>query len=79
MCEKQRGMSERSSLFPFLYSFRVYILPKAGEHHSVRKISAENRHHRAEIRAVRESGRNSLIYKNSRRIRSAGVCVFFAV
>lgn len=82
MCEKQRKMSERSSLFPILYSFRVYIfidLPKAVKHHSVWEITAESRYHRAEIRAVRETERNSLIYKNSRRIRSAGVCVFFAV
>ena len=67
MCEKQRKMSERSSLFPILYSFRVYIfidLPKAVKHHSVREITAESRYHRAEIRAVRETERNPSIYKN---------------
>ena len=67
MCEKQRKMSERSSLFPILYSFRVYIfidLPKAVKHHSVWEITAESRYHRAEIRAVRETERNPSIYKN---------------
>lgn len=64
MCEKQRKMSERSSLFPILYSFRVYIfidLPKAVKHHSVWEITAESRYHRAEIRAVRETERNPSI------------------
>lgn len=81
MCEKQRKMSERSSLFPILYSFRVYIfidLPKAVKHHSVREITAESRYHRGRYAPFAKQNEIRLFTKIP-QTSVCGICVFFAV
>ena len=65
LCVENRKECPKGLLcFRFCIHSAFTYLPKAGEHHSAREITAKSRYHRAAVCALLEADRKAFIYKN---------------